>query len=63
MNLNLENKLALVTASSGGIGFEIARSLVREGARVIINGRSSASVEKAILKLHEDFPQCDLPKT
>ena len=36
MDLQLENKLALVTASSGGIGFEIAKALAAEGARVII---------------------------
>ena len=40
MDLNLEGKLALVTASTGGIGRAIAGSLVREGARVIVNGRS-----------------------
>ena len=38
MKLELENKVALVTASSGGIGLEIARSLAAEGARVVING-------------------------
>jgi NAD(P)-dependent dehydrogenase (short-subunit alcohol dehydrogenase family) len=36
MDLQLDGKLALVTASSGGIGFEIARSLAAEGARVIL---------------------------
>lgn len=48
MNLELENKLALVTASSGGIGKEIAESLAREGATVVINGRTAASVDAAL---------------
>jgi len=48
MNLQLDNKLALVTASTGGIGREIARTLAREGATVIVNGRSASSVEAAI---------------
>ena len=48
MNLELDHKLALVTASTGGIGLEIARSLAREGARVIVNGRSASSVDAAI---------------
>jgi len=46
MELKLSNKTALVTASSGGIGLEIARSLAREGAAVIINGRTSEKVTK-----------------
>ncbi len=51
MKLDLENKTALVTASSGGIGMEIARSLAAEGAKVAINGRTQASVESAIENL------------
>ena len=47
MNLQLNNKRALVTASSGGIGFAIASALAAEGAHVIVNGRSESSVEKA----------------
>ena len=49
MNLQLEDKLGLVTGSTAGIGFAIAEGLAREGVRVIINGRTqervSASVE------------------
>jgi 3-oxoacyl-[acyl-carrier protein] reductase len=60
MNLDLNNKLALVTASSGGIGFEIARSLIREGAKVIVNGRSSATVMEAVTRLQKEFPGAQL---
>ncbi|EIQ01142.1 dehydrogenase of unknown specificity [Opitutaceae bacterium TAV1] len=60
MNLQLENRLALVTASSGGIGLEIARALAREGARVIINGRSAASVEAGIASIRADIPDARL---
>ena len=48
MKFDLEDKTALVTASSGGIGLEIARSLLAEGATVTINGRTQASVAQAI---------------
>jgi 3-oxoacyl-[acyl-carrier protein] reductase len=48
MDLHLEDKLALVTASTGGIGKEIAATLAREGARVIVNGRTDATVDAAI---------------
>lgn len=60
MNLELDGKLALVTASSGGIGLEIARSLAEEGARVIVNGRSESSVRSAIETLRRDLPDAKL---
>ena len=62
MNLQLENQLALVSASTKGIGFAIARSLAREGARVIVNGRTSASVDEAVAKILADVPQAKLEK-
>lgn len=60
MNLQLNNKIALVTASTGGIGLEIAKSLALEGATVIINGRSSVSVEKAISKILTAIPNAKI---
>jgi NAD(P)-dependent dehydrogenase (short-subunit alcohol dehydrogenase family) len=45
MNLQLENKLALVTGSTAGIGFAIAKALAAEGARIIVNGRTEARVK------------------
>jgi NAD(P)-dependent dehydrogenase (short-subunit alcohol dehydrogenase family) len=46
MNLELQGKLALVTGSTAGIGRAIATILAREGARVIVNGRTKAAVSK-----------------
>lgn len=51
MDLQLHNKLCLVTGSTAGIGFAIAEALVSEGARVIVNGRSQKSVDGAIAQL------------
>lgn len=62
MNLKLDNQLALVTASSGGIGLEIARSLAGEGARVIINGRSASNVANAIASIRNDLPDAKLER-
>ena len=47
MDLQLQNKTALVTGSTKGIGFSIARALAAEGARVILNGRSQSSADAA----------------
>lgn len=62
MNLKLDNQLALVTASTGGIGLEIARSLAGEGARVIINGRSDSSVDGAVSAIRNEHPRAKLEK-
>ncbi len=48
MDLRLTGKTALVTGSTAGIGFAIARSLAGEGARVYLNGRTQARVDAAI---------------
>ena len=47
MNLQLENKTALVTGSTKGIGFAITRLLAAEGANIIVNGRSADSARAA----------------
>jgi NAD(P)-dependent dehydrogenase (short-subunit alcohol dehydrogenase family) len=48
MDLQLAKKIALVSGSTAGIGNAIATSLAREGARVIVNGRTSAAVDAAV---------------
>ncbi|MET0542065.1 MAG: SDR family oxidoreductase [Variovorax sp.] len=48
MDLKLKGRLALVSGSTAGIGFAIASQLAAEGARVIVNGRTEAAVEKAV---------------
>jgi len=51
MNLQLENKTALVTGSTKGIGFAIARWLAAEGAEVIVNGRTEATAVAVAAKI------------
>ncbi|WP_306478413.1 SDR family NAD(P)-dependent oxidoreductase [Methyloversatilis sp.] len=51
MDLQLKNRLALVSGSTAGIGYAIAEALLREGARVIVNGRTQAAVDAAVAKL------------
>jgi NAD(P)-dependent dehydrogenase (short-subunit alcohol dehydrogenase family) len=57
MNLKLEDKAALVTGSTAGIGFAIALGLAREGARVIVNGRTQARVDTALASIRQQVPQ------
>ena len=54
MDLQLKGKLALVTGSTAGIGRAIATTLAREGARVIVNGRSQASVDDVVAALKSE---------
>lgn len=54
MDLELKGKKALVTGSTKGIGFSIAKILAQEGAIVYINGRSQDSVKKAIEQLKQE---------
>lgn len=48
MDLGLKGKRALVTGSTAGIGFAIAKLLAREGAFVYVNGRTETRVERAV---------------
>lgn len=47
MNFGLENKTALVCASTSGLGLATARALAAEGVRVIISGRSQTRASEA----------------
>lgn len=60
MNLQLENKLALVTGSTKGIGFAIALSLAREGTRVIVTGRTDKAVTAARKKIRASVKDAKL---
>jgi len=60
MDLQLADKLALVSGSTKGIGLAIATGLAHEGARVIINGRSEKSVADAIAKICRKIPKAKL---
>lgn len=54
MDLQLENKIALVSGSTAGIGRAIAMDLAHEGATVIINGRTAERVEQTIAALQAE---------
>lgn len=47
----LEEKVAIVTASTSGIGFAIAKRLAEEGAKVVISSRKESNVQQALKQL------------
>lgn len=57
MDLQLAGKHALVTGSTAGIGFAAALGLAKEGAFVVLNGRSPQRVESAVQRLQSLTPE------
>ncbi|MES2807257.1 MAG: SDR family oxidoreductase, partial [Bacteroidota bacterium] len=53
MDLQLKDKLALISGSTAGIGYAIAKQLAAEGAKVIVNGRTQARVDAAVKSIIE----------
>lgn len=51
---SLEGRIALITGSSQGIGFALARGLAEHGATVIINGRDRSKVDAAVTLLEDE---------
>jgi NAD(P)-dependent dehydrogenase (short-subunit alcohol dehydrogenase family) len=54
MDLQLGRKKALITGSTAGIGLAIATALAREGADVVLNGRTEARVAQAVAKVRQN---------
>lgn len=60
MDLQLNDKMAFVSGSTAGIGFAIAGSLAREGAQVVVNGRTKQRVDVALTKIRSENPAAKL---
>ncbi|XVH31981.1 SDR family oxidoreductase [Haloferacaceae archaeon DSL9] len=54
MDFEIDRNVALVTASSRGLGKASARALVREGTHVVINGRDEGTLEETADELREE---------
>jgi 3-oxoacyl-[acyl-carrier protein] reductase/7-alpha-hydroxysteroid dehydrogenase len=55
--MRLQNKVAIITGGSRGIGFETARTFLREGATVVLAGSREETARKAVEELKTQFPQ------
>jgi NAD(P)-dependent dehydrogenase (short-subunit alcohol dehydrogenase family) len=60
MDLELEGKRALVTGSTAGIGLAIAQELAKEGAAVVVNGRTAARVTEAVRLVRASSGRADV---
>jgi NAD(P)-dependent dehydrogenase (short-subunit alcohol dehydrogenase family) len=60
MDLGLTGRRALVTGSTAGIGLATAEAIAREGAFVIINGRTQARVQGALSQLRQAIPSAQV---
>ena len=57
MDMGLNNKTALITGSTKGIGKAIAFELANEGVNVLINGRDFEKVEQTVNEIKAKFPE------
>lgn len=51
----LENKVALITGSAGGLGLEIATHMAKEGAKVILNDVNEELVKQSAMELQKEY--------
>lgn len=58
--MKLQNKVAVVTGGSRGIGFATVEKFIQEGATVILTASTSQSAEKAVAKLREKYPDASV---
>ena len=60
MNIDLSGRIAVVTGSTAGIGYAIARGLAQAGAEVVVNGRTAAAVNQAVSRLNSEVEQANV---
>lgn len=58
--MRLQNKVAIITGASRGIGFSIAEAFVREGAKIALCGSRLESAQKAAEKLAQKYPHAEI---
>ncbi len=57
MDMQLNGRRAMITGSTSGIGYAIARALAAEGAHVTLTGRTQPRVDSALAELKQEIPK------
>ncbi|MBI1880023.1 MAG: SDR family oxidoreductase [Chloroflexi bacterium] len=60
MDIKLRGKRAIITGSTGGMGYAMAKGLAEAGAAVVLNGRTEARVVAAIERLKQEVPEAEV---
>lgn len=60
MDLQLTDKKVLVSGSTTGIGYAIAKGFAKEGATVYLNGRTESNVNDAVNQIKSEFPEANV---
>ena len=55
--MQLENRIAIVTGGSRGIGYAIVEAFIKEGATVVLCASRQETADQAVSKLKEAYPQ------
>ena len=58
--MRLQNKVAIVTGGSRGIGYATVERFLQEGAMVVLAASSEASAQKAVTRLKEKYPNAKI---
>ena len=56
----LQNKIAVVTGGTRGIGYAIVQKFLQHGATVVLFGSREETVVKAVTSLKEENPDWDV---
>ncbi|MBQ8049827.1 MAG: SDR family NAD(P)-dependent oxidoreductase, partial [Bacteroidales bacterium] len=59
MDITLNDKVAIVTGGTRGIGFAMVKKFIEAKAKVVIWGSRKETAEAALEKLKEIYPDCD----
>jgi NAD(P)-dependent dehydrogenase (short-subunit alcohol dehydrogenase family) len=60
MKIDLTGKRAIVTGSTSGMGYAVAKGLAEAGAAVVMNGRTEPGVAAAVQQLKDEVPDADV---